>query len=116
MAQRKTKAGGARAHAEGRAEGTHAGKNRREGPQDAPGTPRARRATPKVALRCSPAWAAWLEGAAAHCDLSVSDLLAQAATRWAERVGFHKKAPRRVRGQVDHLGDAAQRYLLEHDQ
>jgi hypothetical protein len=110
------KPGGSRAPKAGGSKSTRAENFAREGTQDAPGRARATGAGVKVAIRCGPAWAAWLEAAAAHCDLSVSDYLAQAAARLAERVGYHRRAPRRVRGQVDQLGTEAQRHLFEHDE
>ncbi len=71
-------------------------KNEREGPQDAPGAIRASGTGPRLSIRCTAAWATWLDGLARHCELTQADTISQALRRFGDQVGYHHPAPFRV--------------------
>jgi hypothetical protein len=78
-----------------------------EAPQDAPGRPERRKGPRTLTVRCDAAWALWLAAAAAHCDLTTADFLAQASARFAELTGHPQRPPRRVERNPRLLGRKA---------
>ena len=54
------------------------------------------RVTNRVGVRCSAAWAEWLDGLALHVDADFSTIIAQALYRYAEGVGYNAPPPPRL--------------------
>jgi hypothetical protein len=72
-------------------------------PQDAaPETPPTWKAQ-KITIRTERPWAVWLGGLSAHCKLPASSVLAIAAERFAESVGYNYPPP--ARGKRPALAD-----------
>lgn len=63
----------------------------------------------RVAIRCTAEWAEWLGGLSVHCDVPAAQILAQAAQRFAEAVGYNRRPPPRIRRSGHWVNPAAVR-------